>query len=452
MILFFILLPIPIIKYNILTYFYDQDFINLIKINKQHYDFLYGLYQFKTGITRAIFDELSRLIAKSTYLKFPKIEYFQLLENNDLQTLPTLEGLNFPFFLTKISIEGYFDAKLKPNILPKHLKSLFFTKSTSYMKKLQLNVLPNSLETLLLPTQYKYKLEIGVLPCSLTNLEFGKCYNHKLESGILPPSLLHLKFGEFYDHKLESGILPPSLTYLKFGDNYNQKLEVGVLPCSLTNLKFGIWYNKEFTIGVLPPFLLHLKFGNQYNQPFKSDILPRSLLSLIFGLTYNQKLERDVLPHSLMELKFGAFYDQNIDEHILPSSLKHLHFSLHVGISITTLRSLSLESLTLGKSSFLQDHFKNDLTNFFQMMDKFYYDTQVSFSVFQTRYILSHKYNLHLIESRKEELYVNGLREIDELLKKKFPLSLKSFNLGAGYKSIYDNILPLSKVKVHIMI
>ncbi len=135
--------------------------------------------------------------------------------------------------------------------VPTEYKNVTHMKLVDFNQKIEKNVLPTSLKTLIFGWQFNQKIEKDVLPASLTTLIFGEMFNRKIEKGVLPASLTTLIFGWIFNQKIEKNVLPASLTTLTFGGQFYQKIEKDVLPTSLTTLTFE---EKVFKIenGILP--------------------------------------------------------------------------------------------------------------------------------------------------------------------------------------------------------
>jgi hypothetical protein len=209
----------------------------------------------------------------------------------DMQMLPNS--------LTSLRFNANFDAKIKKNSLPPHLKYLFFYYATT---RLEIGSLPNSLQVLNFKWRHNYEFEKGVLPSSLTVLHCSRQYNQEWKLNVLPSSLLELHCGHDYDQVIHPGCLPSLLTKLDLDGIYDQPFLEGSLPNSVTNLRLGYRYNQPFPS--LPSSLTELKCGASYNQPF--PCFPQGLKILNCGSSFTCVLTD--LPSSLVSLTVGKHY------------------------------------------------------------------------------------------------------------------------------------------------
>jgi hypothetical protein len=205
-------------------------------------------------------------------------------------------------------------------------KIIKIIKITNVKDLITLNNFEN-LKELTFGNNYNQAIDVNILPNSLNTLTFGWSYNQIIGVNVLPNSLKALTFGYCYNKTIDVNVLPNSLRALAFNVSYNQIIGVNVLPNSLQTLTFGTQYNQTIGINVLPNSLKTLTFGTQYNQTISINVLPNSLQTLTFGIYYTQVIGINVLPSSLQILTFSGTYKQTISINVLPSSLQVIYFN-----------------------------------------------------------------------------------------------------------------------------
>jgi hypothetical protein len=166
---------------------------------------------------------------------------------------------------------------------------------------------------------------------NLKELAFDFYYNRTIDVNVLPNSLQTLTFGWEYNQTIGVNVLPNLLHTLTFGWEYNQTIGVNVLPNSLQTLTFGWEYNQTIGVNVLPNSLKTLTFGVYYDQTIAVNVLPNSLKTLTFRGFYDKIIGINVLPNSLKIIYFN-YYNCNkyYNEYIVPHAFKDIVKYIHV--------------------------------------------------------------------------------------------------------------------------
>lgn len=110
------------------------------------------------------------------------------------------QNIKFPPNLQTLILNHSFNDDIHQDFLPTSLKTLKFTKESSFNYPLHLQSLPSHLTTLILGDEFNQPLEVGIFPPTLTKLKFGDLFDQPIHLNVLPKSLLYLKFGLYFDN------------------------------------------------------------------------------------------------------------------------------------------------------------------------------------------------------------------------------------------------------------
>ena len=212
-----------------------------------------------------------------THLRYNGLE---ITENLLPSTLKCLWFINT--FNNKI------DKKALPNSIEKIIFSDFFNQKLDF-------IFPDNLIELRLGNYFNQTIEKGDLPEGLKILKIDSTkYNKKIEPNVLPNSITNLRINK-YPYPIEKDMIPDSLNYLSFGPDFNQEIKENTLPTHIKTLSLGYTYNKYIKKNVLPPNLRILSLGKSYEHIINYD-MPKTLEKLIFLLTIKRPVNTKYLP------------------------------------------------------------------------------------------------------------------------------------------------------------
>jgi hypothetical protein len=186
--------------------------------------------------------------------------------------------------------------------------------------------LPTKLRCLTMGHWFNKPFDEDVLPESLESLILGNQFNQKFGLRSLPSHLKLLRIGYNFNQTWDQGVLPDSLQSLVLGHDFNQPFAKGVLPGGLKLLALGSYFNQRFLEGVLPFDLLSLTVGHNFDQQFDQGVLPAGLQCLALDHCFDQPFHQGVLPAKLCSLTLGQMYDQNSACSLFPLALREMHF------------------------------------------------------------------------------------------------------------------------------
>ncbi len=334
-----------------------KNIINKLSIDGNNIDInkLQRLYQY-FDVNEIVWNSTDEILKDSLPINLKSLE----LLNYQNPLLPGVLPINLKIIEIKYINDLYNFSRnnldsydlLQPNILPNSLETLIIV---NYNKIIGKNVLPQSLKTLEL-TNYNLEqetnLESGVLPENLKSLtihDYKRLGKIKIKNDSLPKSLVSFDYSGTSDFDL--AVLPRFLKELTLDlhgriesfrdlthltlletliiyDDINSDINFEELPNSIISLKLN-GYNNIIKPNTLPPLLKILKM-NRFNQPIGLDELPHSIRNLELNY-YNNIIKPNTLPPLLKILKMNSF-NQPIGKNVLPKTLKILDIRNFTGL------------------------------------------------------------------------------------------------------------------------
>lgn len=290
----------------------------------------------------------------------PNLRVLCLGRNYNYKILPNM----LPKTLREITINSGYTHDLK-DVLPQSVTSLTF--AYGYTRKPP-DKLPPILESLSLPFIYRHK--IPELPETLNTLMLPTDYKYSL------PKTLNLKSLTMnrYCKRLKIGDLPINLEYLNL-KGYNYELNVGVLPKTLKTLRIE-WRDIKNPNTVLPKNLQHLTIYYRLNN-LKSNMLPNNIDHMYLrtkrdDIVKSEYFPSDIkslsitgtgtiisLPQNLESLKWGI-RDQDLTG-VLPSKLKNLYMNYYETVITNDMLPASLETITLYRNCHLDKNIRSSI-------------------------------------------------------------------------------------------
>eukprot|EP01132_Coremiostelium_polycephalum_P003094 gene3094-3870_t len=268
----------------------------------------------------------------------------------------SLKSLNFNSYKSPIEIGlipdtvesikfGFgFNHEIEPGIFPNSVKSIDFGKT--FNNPLRKGCLPSSLIKLTIENRkYPHKILTGdILPDSLQSLIIGT----QLDSNShLPQSLEYLE-GPF-DH-IPVGVLPKSLKTLVLTAQYTE-LDIGSIPDSVTRIVNQFNVKKPIIEGVLPLGLQEFKLQG-FEQPTTRPIIPSSVTTLHLDGYTDDPLVKGTVPENVKTLFLGNF---PLSAGSIPESVEYLTMSIRFGYPLgpgvlpSRLKYLQLSSTIMDK-------------------------------------------------------------------------------------------------------
>ncbi|KAN0039820.1 hypothetical protein ACTA71_007057 [Dictyostelium dimigraforme] len=311
-----------------------QEFLNYFQFPINVKTLIINLYGFKFNFNSNNYNNLKHLIIRKGFYNINNIISSE--SSSSLESLSiSHEGKSLQYGNKEDD-----DNNLENEIveLPKTLKHLKLSSETynninfsnSQLKYLNysfelpdminVNTLPNTLETLLLNYRYRHQIIENVLPKSLTHLEFDNrsIYNISFGENVLPPNLKILMLPRDYTETLRH--LPNSLTILKSGGIFPKSILfqlTSLLKLDLSNCE-DITHddNKKLKTleNILPYSLQILRLtGNSIKSPI--TIIPDenknyNLTKLIIPTFNKESLKKIVIPKSIKSIDLN-FYDEH---------------------------------------------------------------------------------------------------------------------------------------------
>ncbi|KAM9981827.1 hypothetical protein ACTFIY_004134 [Dictyostelium cf. discoideum] len=305
------------------------------------------------------------ILPNSIKILYLSVKFSQILKIHDLpKSLTNLIGIG--------------NLKLQsPNIL-NELTNLIELNLCNYNHQIELDYLPPNLKSLNL-SSLNQSLIPNSLPNSITFLDMGKFYNHKLDINILPKSLNHLIFSNQFKQSLGGGadgsgagtdgiidqhpipincsilefsgnlhsssvfgkdiIIPSSIKKLKIYLQNCECIKVGSIPLTVVDLFLGGNLPWQIPIGMIPTSIttLHIDFYGYQISPFA---IPNSVINLSFEF-YNQPLVENSIPSSVVTLDLGKYFNHSISSKNIPSSIRSLKLGLNFNHSITDIFNIT---------------------------------------------------------------------------------------------------------------
>ncbi|EGC32577.1 hypothetical protein DICPUDRAFT_155444 [Dictyostelium purpureum] len=200
------------------------------------------------------------------------------VDDINLNTSSTKEPIQLPPNLEKLDIHLGNSNQFINNhqmIPSKNCKSLKYLK----INCTQINdtegdsIFPNSIETLII-TGACFQIKPNMLPRNLKSLSFEKPYNYPLvEDGLFPETLTHLTFYEF-NQKIGANVFPENLKLLDLGIGSNYKLHEHSIPLGLLDLKIRY---QNYTYLLFLKDRPNLIISTYYYRQFIEYLCPKQL-------------------------------------------------------------------------------------------------------------------------------------------------------------------------------